>query len=487
MAPNPLTRPLVPVELRLVEVLFGALEHDSDWPAAAYARDVLANEGHDLDAVCRQMDLGWRYGFVTWGYLSAAIQDDRPIAATIAGLAQLPAARDVVATTVNVVNNLAARYHALPLDRQQGRKLQIRWADIAAMLEPVDGPGTLRLAMVKQTLAILRLEPPGWGASALDDGPHEHHWEVGSTIRAFHQLTSVADYLDRVLRTFGPAVAPPLEPPAAPGVVTAATPTGVGVTSTEAKKLTITYIGVDGGYRGDFDRGKLQAFYLGNDLDHDLDDHAGTTRERFIEILRTAPLADQATILRAVVERFEVGAEGSPQSRTPELRTWVLDLADRCDPATATRHTDQPIAVVIPLDGSMSVTQALADAELLIASSGAANAFDRVHTALHGYLRQLCDQANLEPRGDKPSLGSYWTLLRMHHPAFTADGPRAGDIDKVQKALGAVVDALMPLRNQASLAHANDDLLAQPEAMLAINAAHTVLNYIDSRVREAGP
>lgn len=45
-----------------------------------------------------------------------------------------------------------------------------------------------------------------------------------------------------------------------------------------------------------------------------------------------------------------------------------------------------------------------------------------------------------------------------------------------------IVDALNPLRNRASLAHPNESLLAEPEAMLVINSVRTLLHYIDSRV-----
>jgi hypothetical protein len=44
------------------------------------------------------------------------------------------------------------------------------------------------------------------------------------------------------------------------------------------------------------------------------------------------------------------------------------------------------------------------------------------------------------------------------------------------------VDALNPLRNKASVAHANPVLLPEPEAMLVINAARSILHYVDEKV-----
>ena len=63
-----------------------------------------------------------------------------------------------------------------------------------------------------------------------------------------------------------------------------------------------------------------------------------------------------------------------------------------------------------------------------------------------------------------------------------AKGPRAGEIDKVLKALATVLDALQPVRNRASVAHPNKELLAAPEAMLVVNAGRTILHYLDAKL-----
>ena len=46
--------------------------------------------------------------------------------------------------------------------------------------------------------------------------------------------------------------------------------------------------------------------------------------------------------------------------------------------------------------------------------------------------------------------------LRSHHPAFIENGPRAQDITQVMRAMSAIMDALNPLRNNASVAHPNE-------------------------------
>ena len=50
------------------------------------------------------------------------------------------------------------------------------------------------------------------------------------------------------------------------------------------------------------------------------------------------------------------------------------------------------------------------------------------------------------------------------------------------RTLSSALDALNPLRNRASVAHPNDELLELPEAMLVINVARTLLHYFDTRI-----
>jgi hypothetical protein len=46
------------------------------------------------------------------------------------------------------------------------------------------------------------------------------------------------------------------------------------------------------------------------------------------------------------------------------------------------------------------------------------------------------------------------------------------------------MDALNPIRNNASIAHPNQDLLEKEEALLVINVARTLLHYLDSKIGE---
>ena len=49
-------------------------------------------------------------------------------------------------------------------------------------------------------------------------------------------------------------------------------------------------------------------------------------------------------------------------------------------------------------------------------------------------------------------------------------------------AFATVLDAMLPVRNQASVANPNPSLLDVPEARLVINASRTLLHYLDDKL-----
>ena len=47
--------------------------------------------------------------------------------------------------------------------------------------------------------------------------------------------------------------------------------------------------------------------------------------------------------------------------------------------------------------------------------------------------------------------------------------------------MASILDSLSPIRNRASIAHPNQELLAEPEAMLVVNTVRTLLNYLNAK------
>jgi hypothetical protein len=168
-------------------------------------------------------------------------------------------------------------------------------------------------------------------------------------------------------------------------------------------------------------------------------------------------------------------AASAVQEVTSEyVRFVALELDNSEEPQTVSA----PVLEVT----SDTVERALNDAARLMSSEGSTSAVDRVHTAFHAYLRVLAKRAGLA-YADSDGVTDMYKLLRTQHPAFTAGGPNQPAIDKIMKGLASVVDALNPLRNHSSIAHANEVLLAEPEAMLVINSVRSLLHYFNAKTR----
>ena len=247
-----------------------------------------------------------------------------------------------------------------------------------------------------------------------------------------------------------------------------------GLTRGELMKVVNRYIGVSNGYLGDFNYNSHSDFYSEYcDLDINPFDYPGTTRERFIAILNASDPRTQAKILRGVLERFPVDV--GPTTRTSQLREELLAIADRLDSTGA-------VISPTPAVTSQAVERALADADSLILARGYTSAVDRVHTALHGYLMALCDESGITYVRDAKTTVLF-KLLRDTHPRLAVSGPRSGDILSIQRALATIVDVFNPIRNQATGAHPNPELLDEAEATLVVNAARTMFHYLDLKLR----
>lgn len=260
----------------------------------------------------------------------------------------------------------------------------------------------------------------------------------------------------------------------AAGATTAAS-SSAGLTCKEIMRVVNRWIGVSGGYLGDFSY-RTHADFYPEYCDLVVNPYAvdGTTRERFIAILGSLPPQDQAKVLRGVIERFPPSHADAPASRDQASLDDLGTIIQRLDGMALER-------VAAPRITSDVVSRALADAEALIASSGATSAVDRVHTAMHGYLIAVCDSANLSTPADA-AMTTLFKLVRREHPKLADLGPRAEEITKVLNACANILDAMNPVRNRASVAHPNRDLLNDDEARLVISVCRTLLNYLDAKL-----
>jgi hypothetical protein len=236
-------------------------------------------------------------------------------------------------------------------------------------------------------------------------------------------------------------------------------------------KLVNEYIGVHGGYLGDFTYRTHREFYPQFcDIEVDPDEYEGTTRERFIKILQVSNRETQAKIVQGVLKKYPAGSE--PQ-RTQQRYDHFNLLVNRLQGETVIPTPDLKTA-------SEVLRRALADAETLIQQGSAVSAVDRIHTALHGYLIAVCNESAINYEANA-SLTRLFRALRQEHPALAQPGRGSEEIGRVLQACATIMDALNPLRNRLSVAHPNEQLLENEEAMLVVNISRTLLYYLDAK------
>lgn len=135
------------------------------------------------------------------------------------------------------------------------------------------------------------------------------------------------------------------------------------------------------------------------------------------------------------------------------------------------------------LSASEVVERALADADNLLHTSGPISCVDRLHTALHGYLRALCAETGITGL-EGAAVTALFKRLRAEHPSFQCLGAQDKDVVRILNSFGSVIDVINTIRNNASVAHPNDVLLGEAEATLVVNVIRTLFHYISAKVRQ---
>ncbi len=245
------------------------------------------------------------------------------------------------------------------------------------------------------------------------------------------------------------------------------------LTKPEIFRIVEDYIGVEAGNLQHFSYKTLGEFFpYYCELEVDPAEFGETKRTQFIGVLEKQDSRGQAKILRGLLAKLP------PESRETEGQrrsgAWIESLVKRLDGAA--------VAAPTLAEQSRVVRIALENAEILVREQGPVDAIDRVHTALHGYLKQACTDAAIDYAED-PSLSKLYALLRKGHPALSKPGPHLEHVERVMNSLAQGIDALNPIRNRGSVAHPNEDLLGEDEAIFVRNAANTILTYLDSKFR----
>lgn len=127
-----------------------------------------------------------------------------------------------------------------------------------------------------------------------------------------------------------------------------------------------------------------------------------------------------------------------------------------------------------------AIEKAIADIKVLIAHREPISSIDRVHTAFHSYLRELCSVEGIQ-YGKDDKIVDLFGKLRQHHPKLRSNGDE-DNTTKLLRNFSKILDSLNHIRNHGSLAHPSKNMLAKEEALLALDVAITLLRYLDSKL-----
>lgn len=132
------------------------------------------------------------------------------------------------------------------------------------------------------------------------------------------------------------------------------------------------------------------------------------------------------------------------------------------------------------LQFSKIIENSLNDAKVLIENCGAPNAIDRMHTALHQYLKMICKDYEDKVNITLPNSPGITNLYKeVSNKIITVQN---GNTEKaVDKILKGTINALDEIRNRNSLAHPNE-LLEEAEARLVIDSIVMILKYLNYKL-----
>ena len=257
------------------------------------------------------------------------------------------------------------------------------------------------------------------------------------------------------------------------------------ITAIERMMIVNDYIGVENGNLSHFSSNSLQEFYPHYcELKIDVSSQAGTKKGIFIKVLEGANQEDQIKILKGLLaylplKKFEYTDHLTDEKTIDKSKKQTFEKIERI--ITRLEGSNVPLQVDLSVTNE-TVERAIQDARLLIKKSGATSGVDRVHTALHGYLKQVCRDEEIT-LSENDSITTVFSILKKSHTALQKLGERQEEIDNIIKSFANALDKLNTIRNKASLSHPNEQLLAEDEAMLVIDAAHTILNYLNRKFK----
>jgi hypothetical protein len=124
------------------------------------------------------------------------------------------------------------------------------------------------------------------------------------------------------------------------------------------------------------------------------------------------------------------------------------------------------------------IKNAISDAELFMNEGRYDSAFDRIHTAFHGFLRNKLDNLGVN-YVESDTLVQLYT--KLHSTLATKiNSPDVAELIKTAIRSGVgIISAINDIRNRHSLAHPNNTIIDKREAELTLQMIKVITDYIN--------
>ena len=128
----------------------------------------------------------------------------------------------------------------------------------------------------------------------------------------------------------------------------------------------------------------------------------------------------------------------------------------------------------IELSNKDYIIKILEDVDTFLDNNTPEKAIDRIHTAFHAYLKELCSHNNISFTELESITSLYKKTININQ-----DNNTPKQIKQIQHSLSNIIHNLNELRNDNSPAHPNNDLLSHTDALLVINSVRTIWSYLN--------
>lgn len=176
------------------------------------------------------------------------------------------------------------------------------------------------------------------------------------------------------------------------------------------------------------------------------------------------------------------------------LAEWWIEIKEIGGYAARRAHIDQLFAPLIKLltesdvsptidfsriaTRSGTISKAIEDANVFIRDGRYDSAVDRVHTAFHGYLRQLLSDHG-EQSSTEDSLPALFSRLHIHYACHIQPIDVAERVKGVLRSAGGMINTVNELRNNNTIVHPNSQLIQKREARLVIRLISAISEYLE--------